>query len=128
MKAGIAAMCAAAARAAATQLDGEIIIAAVADEEYESIGTRSLIERGVRADAAIVTEPTRLAIMPAHLGFRVGRRDDARTRRARKPLGHRRRRDSARRARCSRSSIGSTPKNCRRDGIRCSAGRRCTRR
>jgi acetylornithine deacetylase len=69
MKAGIAAMCAAAARAGESALDGEIIIAAVADEEYESIGTRSLIERGVRADGAIVTEPTRLAIMPAHLGF-----------------------------------------------------------
>ena len=69
MKAGIAAMCAAAARAGDTELGGEIIVAAVADEEYESIGTRSLIERGVRADGAIVTEPTRLAIMPAHLGF-----------------------------------------------------------
>jgi acetylornithine deacetylase len=69
MKAGIAAMCAAAARAGAGTLNGEIIIAAVADEEYESIGTRSLLERGVRAEAAIVTEPTRLAIMPAHLGF-----------------------------------------------------------
>jgi acetylornithine deacetylase len=69
MKAGIAAMCAAAARAGESALDGEIIVAAVADEEYESIGTRSLVERGVRADGAIVTEPTRLAIMPAHLGF-----------------------------------------------------------
>jgi len=69
MKAGVAAMCAAAARAADSALEGEIVVTAVADEEYESIGTRSLLERGVRADAAIVTEPTRLAIMPAHLGF-----------------------------------------------------------
>lgn len=69
MKSGIAAMCAAAARAASGALDGEIVIAAVADEEFESIGTRALVESGVRADAAIVTEPTRLAIMPAHLGF-----------------------------------------------------------
>lgn len=69
MKAGVAAMCAAALRAAESGLDGEIVIAAVADEEYASIGTRALIERGVRADAAIVTEPTRLCIMPAHLGF-----------------------------------------------------------
>jgi acetylornithine deacetylase len=69
MKSGVAAMCAAAARAANDTLNGEIIVAAVADEEYESIGTRGLIESGVRADAAIVTEPTRLAIMPAHLGF-----------------------------------------------------------
>lgn len=69
MKAGVAAMCAAAVRAAAAGFDGEIVIAAVADEEFESVGTRSLVERGVHATAAIVTEPTRLAIMPAHLGF-----------------------------------------------------------
>jgi acetylornithine deacetylase len=61
-------MCAAAARVGG-EIDGELIVAAVADEEYESAGTRSMIERGIRADAAIVTEPTRLAIMPAHLGF-----------------------------------------------------------
>jgi acetylornithine deacetylase len=70
MKAGVAAMCAAAARAAADgTLTGEIIVAGVVDEEFESLGTRSLVARGVRADAAIVTEPTRLAIMPAHKGF-----------------------------------------------------------
>lgn len=69
MKAGVAAMCAAAARAADGTLGGEIIITAVVDEEYESIGTRALVESGLRADGAIVTEPTRLAIMPAHLGF-----------------------------------------------------------
>jgi len=69
MKAGVAAMCAAAARAADEGLEGEIIIAAVADEEFESLGTRALIASGVRADAAIVTEPTSLAIMPSHLGF-----------------------------------------------------------
>jgi acetylornithine deacetylase len=68
MKGGVAAMCAAAARVS-DALDGELIITAVADEEYESIGTKSIIDRGVRADAAIVTEPTELAIMPAHLGF-----------------------------------------------------------
>jgi acetylornithine deacetylase len=69
MKSGVAAMCAAAARAADAGLPGEIIIAAVCDEEFTSSGTRGLIERGVRADAAIVTEPTQLAIMPAHKGF-----------------------------------------------------------
>jgi acetylornithine deacetylase len=72
MKAGVAAMCAAAARAASASggsLDGEIIITAVVDEEYSSIGTRALVSGGVRADAAIVTEPTGLAIMPAHKGF-----------------------------------------------------------
>jgi acetylornithine deacetylase len=69
MKSGVAAMCAAAVRAASDTLEGEIIVTAVADEEFESIGTRGLIDAGVRADAAIVTEPTRLSIMPAHLGF-----------------------------------------------------------
>lgn len=69
MKAGIAAMCAAAVRAADQGLGGEVIIAAVADEEYGSLGTRALLESGVTATAAIVTEPTRLAICPAHRGF-----------------------------------------------------------
>ena len=70
MKAGVAAMCAAAVRASEGDgIDGEVIVAAVVDEEFESIGTRALLERGVRADAAIVTEPTQLAVMPAHLGF-----------------------------------------------------------
>lgn len=72
MKAGVAAMCAAAARATSASggaLDGEIIIAAVVDEEYSSLGTRALVGDGMRADAAIVTEPTGLRIMPAHKGF-----------------------------------------------------------
>jgi acetylornithine deacetylase len=69
MKAGVAAMCAAAARAADAGLGTEVLIAAVVDEEFESLGTRDLVARGIRADAAIVTEPTRLEIHPAHRGF-----------------------------------------------------------
>ncbi len=70
MKSGIAAMCVAAARAATRRsLASEIIIAAVCDEEYESIGTRALLASGLRASAAIVTEPTRLAVCPSHKGF-----------------------------------------------------------
>lgn len=69
MKAGVAAMCAAAYRAASRGLAGEIVVAAVVDEEYKSAGTRALVASGVRADAAIVTEPTGLAVMPAHRGF-----------------------------------------------------------
>ena len=69
MKAGVAAMCAAALRVADARLDGEVIVTAVSDEEYESAGTRALVASGIRADAAIVTEPTRLAICPAHRGF-----------------------------------------------------------
>jgi acetylornithine deacetylase len=69
MKGGVAAMCAAAWRAARDGVRGELVVAAVADEEYESLGTRALLAHGVRADACVVTEPTRLAIMPAHRGF-----------------------------------------------------------
>jgi acetylornithine deacetylase len=69
MKGGVAAMCAAAVRALDAGLEGEIIVAAVVDEEYESLGTRALVASGIRADAAIVTEPTRMAINPAHRGF-----------------------------------------------------------
>ena len=69
MKAGVAAMCAAALRVADANLDGEVIVTAVTDEEYESAGTRALVASGIRADAAIVTEPTRLAICSAHRGF-----------------------------------------------------------
>jgi acetylornithine deacetylase len=68
MKGGVAAMCAAAARVKGS-LKGDLIVACVADEEWRSIGTSALMASGVRADAAIVTEPTGLAIMPAHKGF-----------------------------------------------------------
>ena len=68
MKGGVAAMCAAAARLRG-QLRGDLIVAAVADEEWRSAGTAALLGSGVRADAAIVTEPTQLRIMPAHKGF-----------------------------------------------------------
>ena len=59
MKAGVAAMSAAAARAVSASggtVDGEIIVTAVVDEEYSSLGTRALISEGVRADAAILNE------------------------------------------------------------------------
>ena len=67
MKGGVAAMCAAAARLPA--LPGDVIVTAVCDEEFQSLGTASLLREGIRADAAIVTEPTGLRIMPAHKGF-----------------------------------------------------------
>jgi acetylornithine deacetylase len=68
MKGGVAAMCAAAARLKGS-LAGDLVIAGVIDEEWQSLGTQYLLDIGVRADAAIVTEPTRLSIMPAHKGF-----------------------------------------------------------
>jgi acetylornithine deacetylase len=69
MKGGLAAMCAAAWHAANAGLAGELVLAIAADEEHASLGTRAMLERGVRADAAIVAEPTGLAVMPAHRGF-----------------------------------------------------------
>jgi acetylornithine deacetylase len=69
MKSGLAAMCVAARDAIKLGIDGEIVIALVIDEEYESLGTRALIASGVRTDAAVITEPSRLVLCPAHRGF-----------------------------------------------------------
>jgi acetylornithine deacetylase len=69
MKGGIAAMCAAAVSATDSSSDLQTIVSAVVDEEYESLGMRALIASGLKAEAAIITEPTRLAICPAHRGF-----------------------------------------------------------
>ena len=68
MKAGLAAALIAAREAAGMGLAGDVVVAAVADEEHESIGVQETL-RAVRADAAIVTEPTELAIAVAHKGF-----------------------------------------------------------
>jgi acetylornithine deacetylase len=51
-----------------TKLRGDLIIAAVADEEYGSLGTADLIKH-IRTDAAIVTEPTAVQICLAHKGY-----------------------------------------------------------
>jgi len=69
MKGGIAAMCAAAVQGARADSARQILITAVVDEEYDSVGMRALLADGIRAEAAIITEPTRLAICPAHRGF-----------------------------------------------------------
>lgn len=53
---------------AGVSLRGDFIVAAVADEEYGSLGTTDLLTR-VRTDAAIVTEPTNLAVCLAHKGY-----------------------------------------------------------
>ncbi len=50
------------------RLRGDLLVAAVADEEYGSLGTRDLIRR-VHADGAIVTEPTGLQVCLAHKGY-----------------------------------------------------------
>ena len=50
------------------KLRGNVIITAVADEEYASLGTAGIVQR-FTADAAIVTEPTGLRVCVAHKGF-----------------------------------------------------------
>ncbi|MGD2155300.1 MAG: ArgE/DapE family deacylase [Anaerolineales bacterium] len=50
------------------ELGGDLLVAAVADEEYESIGTADLVQR-YSVDGAIVTEPTQMKICLAHKGF-----------------------------------------------------------
>jgi acetylornithine deacetylase len=70
MKGGLAAMIGA-ARVLAQEgglASGRLIVAAVADEECASLGAEALVRRW-RADAAVVTEPTGLAIAAAHKGF-----------------------------------------------------------
>ena len=54
MKAGLAACMLAAARLRSEGLAGDVVVAAVADEEYASIGVQSVLKRR-RTDAAIVT-------------------------------------------------------------------------
>ena len=68
MKAGLAACLVAAAEAAKRGLRGNVVVTAVVDEELTSIGTESVLKR-VRADAAIVAEPTQMQVAVAHKGF-----------------------------------------------------------
>jgi acetylornithine deacetylase len=68
MKAGVAAALIACGEAAACGLAGDVVVAAVADEEHASLGVQEVL-RSVRADSAIVTEPTELAVVVAHKGF-----------------------------------------------------------
>ena len=62
MKAGVAA-----ALLACREAPG-VVVAAVADEEHASLGVQEVL-RSVRADAAVVTEPTELEVVVAHKGF-----------------------------------------------------------
>src|SRR4051812_19901659 len=68
MKAGIAAALIACREAARLGLAGDVVVAAVADEEHSSLGVQEAL-RAVRPDAAIVTEPTELEVVVAHKGF-----------------------------------------------------------
>ena len=68
MKGALAAAMLATRDALALELAGDVIVAAVADEELGSAGTESVLDH-VRAGAAIVCEPTELRLAVAHRGF-----------------------------------------------------------
>ena len=68
MKGGVAAMMDAARRVKDSWTSGRLIIACVCDEEFESIGAQAVVKDWT-ADAAVVTEPTDLAVAVAHKGF-----------------------------------------------------------
>ncbi len=68
MKGGVAAMIAAAADLASNWKSGRLIVAAVIDEEFGSLGAEALVKKW-SADAAIITEPTDLAVAIAHRGY-----------------------------------------------------------
>jgi acetylornithine deacetylase len=70
MKGGLAAMLAAALHLAkhGGLKSGRVMIAAVIDEEYASIGAERLVTK-FRADAAVVGEPTDMKIAVGHKGF-----------------------------------------------------------
>jgi len=69
MKGGLAAMVGAARALAASGMSaGRLVVAAVVDEEYASLGAEALVGRW-SADAAVVAEPTDLVLGVGHKGF-----------------------------------------------------------
>jgi acetylornithine deacetylase len=68
MKGSLAACMLAAAEAARRGLRGDVVLTAVCDEEFASVGTEA-VAASIRADAAIVTEPTEMQLAIAHRGF-----------------------------------------------------------
>jgi acetylornithine deacetylase len=68
MKGSLAAIMVAGAEAVHAGLRGDVLVAAVVDEEVYSIGAEAAARR-YPADAAIVAEPTELRLVVAHKGF-----------------------------------------------------------
>ena len=70
MKAGVAGMILAVRflQEAGFDLKGDVMVQSVVDEEGGGNGTLACVVEGYRADAAIVTEPTRLHVQPATRG------------------------------------------------------------
>jgi acetylornithine deacetylase len=68
MKAGLAACMLAIAEARRRELRGDLLFTAVIDEENAGLGTLDVAAR-YGADAALIAEPTELALVTAHKGF-----------------------------------------------------------
>ena len=60
-------------RDAGVGLSGDVTLAATVGEEDGGLGALATVLRGYRADAALITEPTRLALVPAQGGSLVFR-------------------------------------------------------
>jgi acetylornithine deacetylase len=73
-KGGLAAAMVAAAAIASGELAGDVIVAAVADEEFGSLGTEALVREWV-PDAAVVLESTDLSVIRSHRGWAMVRAD-----------------------------------------------------
>lgn len=69
MKSGLAVILATAHGLRNTRIPGRLQLLFTADEEHASLGMQAAVEEGIDADFAVVTEPTSLAVMPAHKGF-----------------------------------------------------------
>ena len=59
--------------AAGIELEGDVTVTATVGEENGGLGALSAVLRGYRADAALITEPTRLRLVPAQGGSLVFR-------------------------------------------------------
>jgi acetylornithine deacetylase/succinyl-diaminopimelate desuccinylase-like protein len=70
VKGGMAAMLAAFARLVREKPAGamNVILACAVDEEHTFLGVQELVRRGLKADMAVVAEPTQLEIVRAHKG------------------------------------------------------------
>jgi acetylornithine deacetylase len=69
MKGGLAIILATAATLSREDHPGELVVALTADEEHASVGMQAFAQSAGGATAAVVCEPTNLAVMPAHKGF-----------------------------------------------------------
>jgi acetylornithine deacetylase len=68
MKGGLAACMLATAAAGRAGFPGDVLLAAVSDEEHSSVGVQAVVEQ-FKTDACVVTEPTSLQVCVAHKGF-----------------------------------------------------------